>query len=109
MSKGRQETVYYFSEKGPANTEKALDIAINATRERGIAKIVVASSTGATALKLNSMAKGSVEIIAVTYGAGSRFQSEVEEFNKNRKNLEGCGKEFCEQVQKRLYTTEYCR
>jgi hypothetical protein len=91
MSKGREDIVYYFSEKGPVNTEKALDIAINASRERDIAKIVVASSTGATALKLHSMAKGSVEITAVTYGAGSRFQSEVEEFNKNRKNLQEKG------------------
>ena len=41
-----------FEKQGPHNTEAALKLAIEAAREEGIHKIVVASSTGATAKKL---------------------------------------------------------
>jgi uncharacterized protein len=44
-------------------------------------------STGETALKLKEKAEASIEIIAVTYSAGSRYRREVEEFNKNRTAL----------------------
>lgn len=87
MSNGIERTAFYFYEKGPVNTEKTLEIALNCSKERNIRKIVIASSSGETALKLYEVAKNSVEIIAVTYGAGSRFASEVEKFNKNREKL----------------------
>jgi len=83
MSKGVERTIFYFDEKGPVNTEKALKIALAHAREASIGTIVVASSTGETALKLHQMAGDEVKIIAVTYNAGSRFQSAVEQFNKN--------------------------
>ena len=91
MSKGTEERVFCFHEKGLVNTEKALEIALAAAKERGIGKIVVASSTGQTALRLYDLSGDSIEIIAVTYGAGSRFKSEVEEFNRNLKKLQQRG------------------
>lgn len=87
MSKGIEGRVFYFEEKGPVNTEKTVDIALDRSRALEIGKIVVASSTGETALKLYEKAGNSVEIIAVTYGAGSRFTSEVEQFNRNLDEL----------------------
>ncbi len=84
MSKSMESTVFYFDEKGPVNTEKTLEIALDCCKAWNIGKIVVASSTGETALKLNEKAANAVEIIAVTYSAGSRFTSAVEQFNKNR-------------------------
>lgn len=87
MSQGIERTVFYFSEKGPVNTDKALDIALACCEEQKISKIVVASSSGHTALKLQAKAGASVEIIAVTYCAGSRFKAEVEQFNNNRDAL----------------------
>lgn len=87
MSGGIERKVFYFNKKGPVNTDKALDIALAFCMEQGIAKIVVASSTGSTALKCHAKADASMEIIAVTYGAGSRFREEVEEFNKNHGTL----------------------
>ncbi len=82
-----ESTVSYFAKKGPVNTEKTLEIALSRGKEANIEKIVVASSTGETALKLHKMAENSVKIIAVTYNAGSRFHKEVEQFNKNHETL----------------------
>ncbi len=87
MTIGKENSVFYFEKKGPDNTEKALGIALACSKERNIEKIVVASSSGETALKLKEMAGDSVEIIAVTYGAGSSYSSEVEQFNKNREQI----------------------
>ncbi len=87
MSSGVEKTVFYFEKKGAVNTEKTLEIALSRAAEANIKKIVVASSTGETALKLHGMAGDSVKIIAVTYNAGSRFQAQVEAFNKNHEAL----------------------
>lgn len=91
MSEGKEERVFYFAKKGALNTDKTLDIALSCCEARGIRKIVVASSSGKTALKLRAKAKPSIEIIAVTYGAGSKYREEVEEFNRNRSLLEEKG------------------
>jgi hypothetical protein len=78
MSKGKEERIFYFDKKGPVNTNKTLEIAIACCNERGIKKIVLASSTGETAIRLREKAGDSIEVIAVTYSAGSRFREEVE-------------------------------
>jgi hypothetical protein len=54
MSEGREGKVFYFTKKGAVNTEATLDIALACCEERGIQKIVVASSTGKTALNSSS-------------------------------------------------------
>ena len=87
MTSGQQSNVFYFDSKGPSNTEKTLDIAIDCCTARKIQKIVVASSTGETALKLREKAPAEIDIIAVTYSAGSRFPEEVEQFLKNRDEM----------------------
>jgi uncharacterized protein len=87
MSKGIEKKIYYFEKKGPVNTARTLEIALDCSMDQDIKKIVVASSTGETALNLRKKAGGSVEIIAVTYSAGSRFREEVEGFNKNQQSL----------------------
>ncbi|MDB9822706.1 hypothetical protein OAC89_03315 [Deltaproteobacteria bacterium] len=91
MGKGIENRVFYFDKKGPVNTEKTLEIALACCGERNIEKIVIASSTGETALRLYEKAGDSFKIIAVTYGAGSRFRAEVEQFNKNQGALMGKG------------------
>ena len=75
MSKGLEGKVFYFEKKGSVNTDRALEIALACCEEKGIRKIVVASSTGKTALRLHDKAKPSIEVIAVTYGAGSKYLS----------------------------------
>jgi len=83
VSNGTEKQVFYFDKKGPENTDKTLDIALAACEEWGIKKIIVASSTGDTALKLHARVTSPLEIIAVTYGAGSRYADDVQQFNKN--------------------------
>ena len=88
MSQGIEERIFYFEKRGAANTEKTIDIALRFCEARKIAKLVVASSTGKTALKMKEKAQAGLEIIGVTYSAGSKYREDVEEFNKNRAALE---------------------
>jgi hypothetical protein len=87
MSKGTEAKVFYFDKKGSVNTDRTLEIALACCEVKGIRKIVVASSTGKTALLLRDKAKSSIEVIGVTYSAGSKYREEVEEFNRNRETM----------------------
>lgn len=91
MAKLQEKKITYFDAEGPDNTDKALDIAVAFCRAGNIKKIVVASSSGGTALKLKDKAGEAIQVIAVTYGAGSRFIEEVEAFNNNYEKLQSRG------------------
>lgn len=91
MSGTTEKKIIYFDRQGEHNTDAALDSAVAYCRASGLLKIVLASSSGATALKLKQKAGAEIEVIAVTYGAGTRFTEEVEAFNKNRAALEKAG------------------
>jgi len=91
MSGTTEKKIIYFDSQGEHNTDAALDAAAAYCRENGLKKIVLASSTGATALKLKQKAGADIEVIAVTYGAGTRFTEEVEHFYKNRAALVSAG------------------
>ena len=91
MTLGQESSVFYFDNKGPINTDKTLDIALDCCRARKIQQIVVASSTGETALKLHEKAPDEIDIIAVTYSAGSRFPEEVAAFLENRDEIAAKG------------------
>jgi hypothetical protein len=87
MTSGQESKIFYFDNKGPINTEKTLDIALECCRERKIQNIVVASSTGETALKLHEKVTAEIDITMVTYSAGSRFPEEVNLFLENRDEI----------------------
>jgi uncharacterized protein len=91
MSRGVEEKVFYFEKKGAANTEKTIEIALGFCEQKSIGKIVVASSTGRTVLKVKDKAKAGLQVIGVTYSAGSKYKEDVEAFNKNRSTLEKKG------------------
>jgi hypothetical protein len=91
MSTGVEKSVFYFEKKGPHNTDKTLEIALACCNEQSINKIVVASSRGDTALKLKESADSQLDIIAVTYSAGSRYVDDVEAFNQNVDKLKQSG------------------
>ena len=44
-----EEKIVYFEEPGTGNTDKTLNVAIERAKDRGINKIVLASTTGETA------------------------------------------------------------
>jgi len=91
MNTDIEKTIIYFAERGSANTDPTIACATACCREQSISKIVVASSSGETALKVREAADPACEIIAVTYGAGSRFVEKVKAFNTNRPRLEAAG------------------
>jgi len=63
--------IRYFDRPGPQNTDKVIEIAKERARELGIKYIVVATSSGETALKVAEAFKDlDVQIIAVTLHAG---------------------------------------
>ncbi|QYZ79881.1 hypothetical protein E2N92_10825 [Methanofollis formosanus] len=62
---------YYFDEPGEANTEDAARFAVERAQEAGITTIVVASSTGKTALAfLRAMEGTGLRLVAVTHVVG---------------------------------------
>ena len=91
MAEGIEKKVFYFAKKGAVNTDRTLEIGIACCRERKMPRILVASATGRTALRCREIAGPSLDIIAVTYGAGSRFREQVEEFEKNQAALQKKG------------------
>ncbi len=91
MSTEREEKIIYFTDKGPNNTGRTIECAVARCRAQSINQIVVASSTGKTALKVREAADPGCEVIAVTYCAGSRFADKVEAFNINRQRVEEAG------------------
>ena len=91
MSTNSEGKIVYFKNKGPENTGDTIECALACCRAQAINQIVVASSTGETALKVREAADPGCEVIAVTYCAGSRFADKVEAFNANRQRVEEAG------------------
>jgi hypothetical protein len=64
-------TTVYFAQTGPANTDKTIELAAQRCRELGIKYVVVATSTGETAIKVaEGFSDLDVEIIGVPLHAG---------------------------------------
>ncbi|MDQ1316862.1 MAG: uncharacterized protein QG588_511, partial [Candidatus Poribacteria bacterium] len=61
----------YFEEKGEINTEQTIKLSAQRCKELGIKHVVVATTTGETAIKVAREFKGQdVNIVAVTLHAG---------------------------------------
>lgn len=57
----------FFDESGPGNTEKTVELAVKAAKEKGIGHIVVASVSGDTA---NLLAESGLNVVCVTHVNG---------------------------------------
>ncbi|MBN1862933.1 MAG: hypothetical protein JW790_04755, partial [Dehalococcoidales bacterium] len=79
----------YFEHPGSETTEAVLDIARRRAEELGIKKVVVASTTGATALKALDVLKG-LKVIVVTHVTGMR-EADVQEFTEQNRELVAAG------------------
>ena len=80
----------YFRNPGKENTEEVLDIAKRRAVELGIKTIVVASTTGGTAVKAVEAFKG-FRVIVVAHSAGFK-EPNIQEFTEeNRKIVESKG------------------
>jgi hypothetical protein len=75
--------VVYFPTLGSENTENVLRIVKTRAGELGIENIIVASTTGSTAVKATELFKG-LRIIAVSHFAGFR-EPDTQEFSEENK------------------------
>lgn len=80
----------YFEQPGNVNTETTFALARQRAEELGIKTILVASTTGATAVKAMEAFQG-LRVVLVTHSAGFR-ELDVQEFTEeNRKIVESRG------------------
>lgn len=80
----------YFENPGSENTDEVLRIAKQRAEELGIKTIVVASTTGNTAVKAMDVLQG-LRVIIVTHVTGSRAPDTQEFTEENRKIVESKG------------------
>jgi hypothetical protein len=80
----------YFDEPGSENTEGALRIARQRADELGIKKVVVASTSGDTAVKAVDVFRG-LRVIAVSHVSGFRAPNTQEFTEENRRMVESKG------------------
>ena len=80
----------YFSKPGPDCTEETVRIAIEAARERGIRHVVVASNTGRTAWRLQSLLPD-VNVVVVTHAYGYAGPGKIELADEERGRLLAAG------------------
>lgn len=66
------QQVTYFAQPGRVNSGPTLRLALARAAALGIRSIVVASTTGATALRLAKLAGSSISVVCVTHHAGFR-------------------------------------
>ena len=82
--------IVYFSTPGPENTEDVFRIVRMRAGELGIRNIIVASTTGYTAVKAAEFFKG-IRIVAVSHFTGFR-EPNIQEFSEeNKRKVEGNG------------------
>ncbi|MDI6645044.1 MAG: pyruvate kinase alpha/beta domain-containing protein [Methanobacteriaceae archaeon] len=72
-----KKSIFYFENPGKENTDKLLDLVKTRKKELGIDKIVVASVSGETAIKLAEKIDD-VDIVSITHHAGFRNKGELE-------------------------------
>jgi hypothetical protein len=86
----RKEQIIYLERPGPQNTEDVIDAVKSYVARSGLARVVVASTTGATAAKFAAALKNEAELIVVTHHTGfsqegtQRFDVEIRKMLENQ-------------------------
>ena len=85
-----EANITYFDKPGPANTEETLRLSLERAKTLGICQVVVASTSGDTALKAMDVFLG-LKVITVGIATGPRFhdkeQKVVQSFSKKTREL----------------------
>ncbi len=82
--------IVYFSKPGAENTEEVLRIAKLRAEELGIKSIVVASTTGSTAVRATEVFKG-MRVVSVGHYTGMKEPNSQEFTEENKKKVESRG------------------
>ena len=85
-----EEKITYFSKPGPENTGEVLRIARARAEALGIKKIVVASTTGETAVKAMEVFRG-FRVVIVSHFTGCSEPNIQEFLEENKRAVEGSG------------------
>jgi hypothetical protein len=87
-----EKTILYLDSVGEENTEAVIEAAAKRAGELGISHIVVASTSGKTALKMAEAVKGSgIKVIGVSHQYGQKEKGEWEVKEEYKKKLEELG------------------
>jgi len=90
MNEFETKEITYFNKPGRENTDKTIELATNYAKKNNVKKIVVATYTGETALKISEKIKD-VKIIAVTLHAGTNTKEYKIAWEKNLEKLKSKG------------------
>ena len=85
-----EKSIVYFPEPGPHSTEQALRIARTKAEELGVTAILVASTTGQTAVKATEAFRG-MRVIVASHCAGFRAPNTQEFSDETRRKAESNG------------------
>lgn len=77
----------YFTETGPANTGRTLELARARAKELGIGKVLVATTSGATGVQAVEVLRG-LEVVAVSHSTGFQEPDTQEMSEANRAAIE---------------------
>ena len=81
-----------FEKAGRQNTQRTLEMAVQAARDRGIADMVIASTSGDTAVKAVRLLSGArVNLVVITHNYGFKEPASLEMSAKTREFLEKNG------------------
>ena len=83
--------ITYFSNPGKENTDKTIELVLDYVKKNNIKKIVVATYTGETALKISEKAPKDIKIVAVTLHAGTSFTERKNIWERNLEKLKANG------------------
>jgi hypothetical protein len=82
--------IVYFDQPGKKNTDEVLRLAKNRAKELGIKSILIASTTGETAVKALKVFKGA-KIVAVSHFTGMKGPNTQEFTEENRQKVLSAG------------------
>jgi hypothetical protein len=91
MSEYNDVTCRYFKQPGPKNTQGVLEAVSRRAKELGIAKVVVATCSGKTALKASEILDPDLKIVAVSHVTGFKEPNHQELPEDVRQELESKG------------------
>ncbi len=87
-----EKSITYFDDVGPENTEELLKVSAERAKELGIKYVVLASTSGETALKAaEAFRDQDVKIIAITHQYGLKESGKWEVDEENLKKLNELG------------------
>ncbi len=75
---GELKNIFYFKVCGQVNTHKTLELALERAHELNLEKLVVASETGLSALKVAEMTRGlGIDVVVITSAAGTKIKNTI--------------------------------